>query len=90
MVRLIDAEKIPYVDLNEDMPQSSIRVYVAFKERIDEQPTVDAVQVVRCKDCKYGSPNGKYGCICYHYRLYEAHEMKPEDFCSKAERKDNG
>ena len=44
-------------------------------------------EINRCKDCKYGSPNGKYGCKCYHYRLYETHDMKPEDFCSRAERR---
>lgn len=44
-------------------------------------------ELIRCKDCKHGSPNGKYGCKCYHYRLYETHEMKQEDFCSKAERR---
>lgn len=47
-------------------------------------------EIIRCKDCKYGSPNGKYGCKCYHYKLYETHEMKPEDFCSYAERRKDG
>jgi len=44
-------------------------------------------EIIRCKDCKYGSPNGEYGCKSYHYKLYEAHEMKPDDFCSFAERR---
>ena len=48
---------------------------------------VELVKVVRCKDCKYGSPNGRYGCKCYHYRLYETHEMYERDFCSRGERK---
>ena len=39
--RYIDAEKIPYTDLNADMPQSKVRVYVAFKERVDRIPTAD-------------------------------------------------
>lgn len=43
-MRLIDADAIPYVDLNSDMPQSKIRVYVAFKERIDRLPTIDPVK----------------------------------------------
>ena len=46
--------------------------------------------IVRCKDCKYGSPNGKYGCEVYHYRRYETHDMKPDDFCSFAERRNDG
>ena len=39
-MRLIDADAIPYIDLNGDMPQSKIRVYVAFKEKIDKLPTI--------------------------------------------------
>lgn len=27
---------------------------------IDHQPTVDAVEVVRCKDCRYFNPVGVY------------------------------
>lgn len=42
MPRYIDAEKIPYTDLNADM-HSKVRVYVAFKERIDKVPTADVV-----------------------------------------------
>ena len=41
-MRLIDADKISYVDLNSDMPQSKVRVWVAFKERIDRLPTIEA------------------------------------------------
>lgn len=37
--RLIDADEIPYTDLNDD-PKSKVRVYVAFKERIDRCPTI--------------------------------------------------
>lgn len=44
-------------------------------------------EIIRCKDCKHASPNGKYGCTVYHFKLYETHEMKPEDFCSYAERR---
>lgn len=56
---------------------------------IDNAPTVDAEPVVRCKDCKYGEPNGQYGCKCYHHQLYEAHEMSPNDFCSYGKRRED-
>ena len=62
-----------------------------FDETIDsvvnEQPTVDAVEVVRCKDCKWwrryqnGYHMGK--CIVHDTRMAE------KDFCSYGERKDN-
>ncbi len=49
------------------------------------------VEVVRCKDCKFGSENGKYGCL-----LHRTHDgimgtmktMLADDFCSYGERKD--
>lgn len=59
------------------------------KQVLSDAPAVDAVEVVRCKDCKYGEPNGQYGCKCYHYKLYETHEMSPNDFCSHGERKED-
>lgn len=52
------------------------------RSMIHSAKTIDAVEVVRCKDCKYGDPNERYGCTAYHYRKYETHDMKPDDFCS--------
>lgn len=46
-------------------------------------------EIVRCKDCKYASPNGEYGCKAYHFKLYETHEMKADDFCSHGERRED-
>lgn len=54
-------------------------------------PTVDAVPVVRCKDCKWWktnySWNGKEHKVC----VIEPYEpvRKPEDYCSRGERKDD-
>ena len=50
-----------------------------IKNVLDETPTVDAVEVVRCKDCE-------------HYSHYEScsewhTDPNPEDFCSRGERK---
>ena len=52
MGRLIDADK-----MRNDWLENGLNEYVydtnAFLESIDEQPTVEAVPVVRCKDCKH-------------------------------------
>ena len=56
-------------------------------ERMKNDPDSEWVNVIKCKDCKHGSPNGEYGCRVYHYRRYETHDMKPDDFCSRAERR---
>lgn len=65
---------------------------------INDAPTVDAVPVVRCRECKHcrNLPNG----LCYLYtepydneRGYkgEAVCVEPDDFCSCGERRtDNG
>ena len=48
---------------------------------LDDAPTVDAVPVVRCKDCTEYQQN-------FHWcRLHDG-EMQPTDYCSYGERKD--
>lgn len=46
---------------------------------IKNQPTIDAVQVVRCKDCKYYKENTL---ACSRYGLED------DDYCSWAERRE--
>ena len=52
-------------------------------------PPVDAIPVVRCKDCKYGDydskPDGAMVCL----RTKDGFWRKETDFCSYGERKDN-
>lgn len=53
-------------------------------------PTVDAVEVVRCKDCKYSCKDGNgRSCEGYWYELSEYDvTVKDDDFCSYGEGKD--
>ena len=57
---------------------------------VDEAPTIDAVPITRCKDCKWYktnySWNGKEHRVC----VIEPYEpvRKADDFCSRAERKE--
>ena len=58
-----------------------------FKQILDQAPTVDAVEVVRCKDCKYCDPENHH---CDHYTATILPlPRKPDGFCSYGERKDN-
>ena len=55
---------------------------------LDDAEIIDAVQVVRCKDCKWwrdDNPrvNGYHCC----YRMHNIFPMKESDFCSYGERK---
>ena len=57
---------------------------------LKEWPTLDAVEVVRCKDCvfcKLYSESGEYHCRTMK-GMYRA--VKPNDFCSYGERNENG
>ena len=82
MSRLIDAD--PF---REWWLENGENEYVydtnCFLESIDEQPTIDAVPVVRCKDCKWWK---KAGCA-FDTRCKED-IPKADDFCSYGERKD--
>ena len=53
-----------------------------LREIIESVPTVDAVPVVRCKDCAH-----LYGTMCAACGLLP---RKPNDFCSRGERRDGG
>ena len=60
---------------------------------IKTAPTVDAVEVVRCKDCKYYCQDKINGVICRHPALDFDTECfdhwintNPDDFCSYGEK----
>lgn len=59
-------------------------------ETLAEQPAVDAVPVVRCKDCVscYKSEASSTGYQCEEFCVYEMdYECDPNGFCHKGERK---
>lgn len=77
-MRLIDADKLHYIrKWFEDSNKSEV---VVFAKDIDKAPTVDAIPVIRCKDCIYWRGNGKY---CE----YDMSGLE-DDYCSWAERKE--
>lgn len=80
MSRLIDADKL---ERQEYWGNERCFDYVDAED-IDNAPTVDAVPVVRCKDCDGGqvSDDGKY-VICCRLGISTAFW----DFCSYGERK---
>lgn len=56
---------------------------------VDEQPTVDAVEVVRCKDCKWWKTNYMWDGSKRKVCVIEAYEpvRNEGDYCSRGERK---
>lgn len=78
MARLIDADELIEI---------AHRIRLDSRERIEQMiesaPTVDAVPVVRCKDCSWWDSNEK---TCIEIGgLWRA-----SDFCSWGERRDDG
>lgn len=82
-MRLIDADKL---ERQEYWGNERCFDYVDAED-IDNAPTVDAVEVVRCRDCKHyeiHKPKVLENCERNGYII----PMKPDDFCSYGERKD--
>ena len=56
-------------------------------EIIEDAPTVDAVEVVRCKDCKWYAHDEDFA-FCDNYTSLMDH-VGDETFCSYGERRDD-
>ena len=91
--RLIDANALKAY-INKEHPYSGLPMaaLICTLELLEYAPTVDAVEVVRCKDCIHFLPN-KYtesGGYCNQFGYYDyAPRISENDFCSYGERKDN-
>ena len=60
----------------------------AIIDEIDNAPDVDAVEVVRCKDCKHFIQKDS---VCNHFGYYSyAPSVGKNDFCSYGERRSDG
>ena len=81
MARLIDADQL-IKDANADGAYG----YVDAKQ-IADAPTLDAVEVVRCRDC---AKHGLFTCpICYiENKTLQFINLSPDFFCGEGERKD--
>ena len=80
-MRLIDADAIRYRDLSDGKGLC----YVVFLEDIKKLPTVDAVEVVRCEDCRLGEKGKIFDSDCIWCR--KDHQAKPMRFyCASGEK----
>lgn len=76
-MRLIDAEKLDWWYKGRNI-----------RRVIDDAPTVDAVVVTRCKDCKYAYINSYAVSSGEALCTLSGKPMQQDDFCSYGERKD--
>ena len=86
-MRLIDADKITYIwVIDADGEEHD---GVTLQSIIKKMPTVDAVEVVRCKDCIFGEVDD--GAFPWQYFCnYTGDNWNDENhFCSYGERKED-
>ena len=83
-MRLIDADAL---DMYERLKSYYGDAWRDAQEEIDNAPTVDAVPVIRCKDCKHFT--GKW-CILNSRKEFDPEDrlVNGEGFCAWAERKE--
>ena len=84
--RLIDANALKsYMD--ECSKEPRFRVYYGYATSfIDAAPTVDAVEVVRCRQCKHCDPENHH--CDHHMGTVAPLRREPDDFCSYGQRKE--
>lgn len=96
-MRLIDADALASALNNGRLEEQTGRAVpfnagVAFAlTMVEYAPTIDAVSIVRCKDCKHfrtfrTSSDGEKIRACVGKGIVD---LNYDDFCSKGERKDN-
>ena len=85
-MRLIDADALIefIVEEAQDLRTLSTKT---VGQAISKTPTVDAVPVIRCKDCKYYT--GKW-CTKFSTKQFDINDIRKadNDYCSMAERKE--
>jgi len=94
-MRLIDADAFDKSIESAEVEAHRMRRYVfasalnVIRGNLREFPTAESM--VRCGECKYGAPNGVYGCRLERFSCSDdSVRMYGEDFCSKGKRKGAG
>ena len=78
-------QNLAYDDWNQGVTTSWANAYAECADIISDFPAVDAVEAVRCKDCKWFNDWG-----CAIRIIDDTDKPKETDFCSFAERRKDG
>ena len=91
-MRLIDADQMAvdeseaYMSVQEQITHDDLKWLVNFaahskiQKLIADTPTVDAVPVVRCKDCEYSCDEISY--LCCSHGVCDDCEVPPNFYCA--------
>ncbi len=88
-MRLIDADVLEPHEQMEPMGNGMYEyVEVVYKDDIDDAPTIDAVEVVRCKDCRMTRGKDEYigRWWCFVHQGY----MADDYYCADGKRREGG
>lgn len=69
-----------------DDPHINGTNFARVKRHVNEMPTIDAVEVVRCKNCRRCGVYTSGNLYCTHPNGLA--DPKPDDFCSYGERRE--
>ena len=88
-MRLIDADALipmmKYATTDNEIGVFPIRIgFDAIKRVIDDAPTIDAVEVVRCRDCKHKYVSGN-GTTQYYVCDFMDAQYEDDGFCHHGE-----
>lgn len=89
MARLIDADRALEIVRDQGIAHQNAYHLTNYATLIlREAPTVDAVEVVRCRDCKHlvltaEGEHNPYDCVCDYWMI---DGLNDNDFCSYGER----
>lgn len=81
-MRLIDADKLK----GKAFASPDDGEHFVYCQDIDEAPTVDAVPVVRCRECRYYAASGATTSFCIHPGGMKF--TSDSDYCSRGNRRD--
>ena len=80
-MRLIDADTLESYGLSRFFDDYAFDV-------IDKMPTIDAVQVVRCRECRSGEKRKTANFNPFWYCTRQGCSIKADDYCSYGERRE--
>ena len=97
-MRLIDADRLKdsimfTCDLGGWIGETLLQIKKLAVKYIETAPTVDAVEVVRCRDCKFYDRNFEY---CHNVVFGDGHAnysppcVNDDDYCSFGVRREDG
>ena len=87
IMRLIDADRAMEIIRDQGIAHPNAYHLTNYATLIlREAPTVDAVEVIRCRDCKHRDPENHH--CDHHMGTVAPLRREPDDFCSYGERKE--